>query len=81
MIVLDTLALDFQESDHADGAPRACIYRRTFAAAQSIQTLTPFIYDADSFDAHADRLIARIRKIKQLARRHFAGAKNQKWLN
>ena len=78
-----TLGLVFEEFS---GAPHECsptlarIYLQTHTTSkhtgfsEPIYTLTPVEYSADAFDAHADRLIENIVRLKKEARRKFERA-------
>ena len=75
-----TLGLVFEEHS---GSPlkspptHARIYLQTFATTSAhrfpepIHALTPVEYSADAFDAHADRLIKNIERLKKEARVKF----------
>ena len=84
----DTLGLIFGlifENFGRDGnnmplSPRARIYLKTYTTSPvhgfqtDVHTLTPFEYDATTFDAHADRLIDNIKQLKHDARGRFSAA-------
>ena len=61
-------------------SPRARIYLKTYTTSPvhgfqtDVHTLTPFEYDATTFDAHADRLIDNIKQLKRDARGRFSAA-------
>ena len=85
-IFLETLGLMFEDPERDDspllvGPPRALIYVKTFTSNPSLEvrwrghTLTPLESDPDKFDAHADRLIESIKKLKKQARQKFERAK------
>jgi hypothetical protein len=55
----------------------ARIYLQTYTTgpakgfSEQVHTLTPFEYDPDTFDAHADRLIENITRLKHQDRSLF----------
>jgi hypothetical protein len=55
----------------------ARIYLQTYTSGPAhgyqgtVHTLTPMEYDPDTFDSHADRLIANIKQLKREARTRF----------
>ena len=80
-----TLGLVFEESSGdppLEGPPtRAYIYLQQITPIRAegfpkpVHKLTPVEYEPDTFDAHADRLIANIRELKKEARAKFARAR------
>ena len=83
----DTLGLIFEKSDPDTPAlsfpTRARIYLKTFTVcpaegfSEPIHALTPFEYDPDTFDFHADRLIENIQELKKAARVRFKNARER----
>lgn len=78
-----TFGLVFEEfsGDPLKSAPTmARIYLQTYTTSQHegfpepIHTLTPAEYGPDAFDAHADRLIKNIQRLKKEARAKFEQA-------
>jgi hypothetical protein len=78
-----TLGLIFEQSsdggagDGLSHGAMARMYLQTYTSGkpngfrEEVHTLTPFEYDADTFDAHADRLIENIVQLKKEARVRF----------
>jgi hypothetical protein len=81
------LVFDFEESPGdplKNGPTRALIYLQTYVTIQHqgfpgpIHTLAPAEHGPDAFDAHADRLIENIQRLKKEARAKFEEARRRR---